>query len=236
MGTLPEYVSIIFVLLTITTYGFILFATYFAFNGKRRPLTLFASAMLGWLLLTGIPAFKGFFLNFERPYLFFFVGPLLLVILLVLIFPSTRKGVLKMPITSLTYIHIVRIPVELCLWWLFGAGLVAESMTFEGINFDIIAGISAPFAGVFLVGKKSSNRITAILWNLICLALVLNIVVRAVSLTPYFYDGSGAELQNTAIFYFPFVWLPTFVVPAVIFSHLASLIQLLKSQHNNLFI
>ena len=135
---------------------------------------------------------------------------------------------MKIPITTLTYIHIVRIPVELCLFWLYSAELVAQEMTFEGANFDIIAGITAPFAGVFLVGKKSSNKSAAIVWNVICLGLVLNIVIRAIALTPYFYDGSGTELQNLAVFQFPFVWLPVFVVPAVIFSHLASLFILFK--------
>ncbi len=230
MDALPEYVSIIFVLTTAATYGFILFAAYFALGKKRNPVTLLASILLLWLLVTGFLAFDGFFLNFQSfpPRLFVFVVPAILLIIYLLINPSTRAGLMKMPITSLTYIHMVRIPVELCLWWLFGAGLVAESMTFEGVNFDILAGISAPFAGVFLVGKKSNNKITAILWNLICLGLVLHIVIRAISLTPYFYDGSGTNLQNFGVFYFPFVWLPAFVVPMVIFSHLVSLVQLMK--------
>ncbi len=230
MDALPEYVSIIFVLTTAATCGFILFAAYYALDKKRNPVTILACILLLWLLVTGFLAFDGFFLNFQSfpPRLFVFVIPAILLVLYLLINPGTRTGLMKMPITSLTYIHIVRIPVELCLWWLFGAGLVAESMTFEGVNFDILAGISAPFAGVFLVGKKSNNKITAILWNLICLGLVLHIVIRAISLTPYFYDGSGADLQNVGVFYFPFVWLPAFVVPIVIFSHLVSLVQLMK--------
>lgn len=230
MDVLPEYVSIIFVLVTAATYGFILFAGYFAFDGKRNPLSILASAMLIWLLATGYLAFSGFYLDFESapPRLIIFVLPALLAIVILLVRKKYRDALMKMPITALTFIHIVRIPVELCLWWLFGAGLVAEAMTFEGVNFDILAGISAPFAGVFLVGKRSKNKITAIIWNILCLGLVLNIVFRAISLTPYFYDGSGEQLQNLAVFYFPFVWLPAFVVPAVVFSHLVSLIQLLR--------
>lgn len=230
METLPEYVSAIFVLLTGVAYLFMLFAAYRSFDGKRYPLTLFACGMLIWLMVTGLLAYRGFFLNYEAvpPRLFLFVLPIILLIIFLLINGRTRAGLMKMPITSLTYVHIVRIPVELCLWWLLGAGLVAEAMTFEGTNFDIIAGISAPFAGVFLVGKKSNNKVTAILWNFICLGLVLHIVIRAISLTPYFYDGSGDQLQNLGVFHFPFVWLPTFVVPVVLFSHLTSLIQLFK--------
>ena len=229
MDTLPNHVSTIFVLLSFATYGFIMYAIYRAYEEKHFPVTLLASGLLTGMLLTGVLAFKGFFLDFSSPpRLFFFVIPMILLIIFLLLNERTRTGLMRMPITTLTYIHIVRIPVEMCLWWSFGAGLVDQSMTFEGVNFDIVAGISAPFAGVFLVGKKNNNRIAAIIWNLICLGLVLHIVFRAISLTPYFYDGTGDMLQNMAVFYFPFVWLPAFVVPAVIFSHLVSLAQLLK--------
>ncbi len=230
MDDLSMHVSVIFVLLTAAAFGFLVFAAYHSFNGQRNPLAYFASALLAWLLGTGSLGYHGFFLDFQAnpPRLFLFVVPMILLIIALLLMKRTREGLMKMPLATLTYIHIVRIPVEMCLWWLFGAGLVDESMTFEGVNFDIVAGISAPFAGVFLVGKKSNNKITAIIWNVICLGLVMHIVIRAISLTPYFYDGSGTELQNMAVFYFPFVWLPAFVVPAVIFSHLVSLLQLIK--------
>lgn len=224
------HVIVIFVLLSIATFVFLVFAAYHSFDGKRYGLTWFVCGLLSWLLVTGILSFKGIFLDFESnpPRLFLLVIPMILLIIFLLVNGRTRKGLMKMPIATLTFIHIVRIPVEMCLWWLFGTGLVAESMTFEGVNYDIIAGISAPFAGVFLVGKKINNRIAAIIWNVLCLGLVLNIVIRAVSLTPYFYDGTGSELQNLAVFYFPFAWLPAFVVPAVIFSHAVSLMQLLR--------
>ena len=230
MENLPIHVSLIFTAVVFTVFGFLFYASYRAFETpKRFGVTLTVSALMAWLLLTGMLTFNGFFENFGMPpRLMLFVAPTIIITLVLLILPKTRAFLIKMPITTLTYIHMVRVPVEICLWWLFGAGLVAEEMTFEGANFDILAGITAPFAGVFLVGKKSSNKFGAIAWNLICLGLLINIVVRAISLTPYFYDGSGTELINTAIFYVPFVWLPLFVVPAVLFSHLVSLVKLFR--------
>lgn len=228
MESLPIYVSFIFTAVVFTVFGFLFYATYRALETpKRFGSTIISSALMGWLLLTGVLTYHGYFLDYGMPpKLMLFVAPTVLLILASLIFPKTRAFVMKMPITTLTYIHLVRVPVEICLWWLFKSELVAEEMTFEGANFDILAGITAPFAGVFLVGKKSNNKFAAIVWNLICLGLLLNIVIRAISLTPYFYDGSGGELVNTAVFYVPFVWLPLFVVPAVLFSHLVSLMKL----------
>jgi len=37
------------------------------------------------------------------------------------------------------------------------------------------------------------------------------------------------EQPNRAVLYFPFIWLPSVVIPIFIFSHLAAFWQLLKS-------
>jgi len=60
-----------------------------------------------------------------------------------------------MSLTTLTYVHIVRIPVEIVLWWSFLKGRIPVAITFEGMNFDILSGISAPFTALFLLEKKS---------------------------------------------------------------------------------
>ena len=230
MESLPIYVSVIFTAVVFTVFGFLFYATYRAFQTpKRFGSTVTSTVLMGWLFITMVLSGKGFFLDYSSPpRLMFFVAPIGIFIIALLVLPSTRAFVLKMPITTLTYIHLVRVPVEICLWWLFKAELVGEEMTFEGANFDILVGITAPFAGVFLVGKKSHNKFAAIAWNLIGFGLLLNIVIRAIALTPYFYDGSGTEFVNTGLFYVPFIWLPLFVVPAVLFSHLVSLVKLLK--------
>ncbi|TAH22438.1 MAG: hypothetical protein EAZ08_00730 [Cytophagales bacterium] len=51
-----------------------------------------------------------------------------------------------MPLKNLIYLNIVRIPVEIILFWLFVNKAIPELMTFEGRNLDIIAGITAPTA------------------------------------------------------------------------------------------
>jgi len=225
MEDLPPFVSGIFIAVAAPVYGFLMYAMYRSMVvPKRNSVTLAASFFLLWLLVTGVLAFDGYFLNYDAtpPRLIVFVAGMILLVMVVLI--VFKNYIKRIPLATLTYIHIVRIPVELCLWWLFEAGMVAEEMTFEGMNYDILAGISAPFAAVFLVGRKTVNRVPVILWNVICLGLLLNIVIRAIWLTPYFYEGPG--IANTGVFYFPFVWLPLFVVPAVFFSHLASLVKL----------
>ena len=79
---------------------------------------------------------------------------------------------------------ICKIPVELVLFWLFIHKAVPQLMTFEGRNFDIIAGITAPIIAYFSFTKKMIGRKIILLWNLICLALLINIVVYALLSAP----------------------------------------------------
>ena len=139
---------------------------------------------------------------------------------------------MDIPITTLHYMHIIRVPVEMVLWWLSVAAVIPSIMTFEGSNLDIISGISAPFAAVFMVGSRSKNKIGGVIWNLLALGLLVNIVYIAISHSPYFYEGTAEVPVNTGVLYFPYILLPTLVVPTVLFAHLVALVQLIfKKDH-----
>jgi len=99
-------------------------------------------------------------------------------------------------------------------------------MTFEGTNFDILAGISAPFIAYFAFEKKLLNLNLVLIWNIISLGLLLNIVVKAMLSAPSPIQKIAFEQPNIAILYFPFCWLPTFIVPIVLFSHLVAVRKL----------
>ena len=142
---------------------------------------------------------------------------------------------MEIPITTLHYLHIIRVPVEMVLFWLSIELVVPKIMTFEGANFDIISGISAPFAAVFMVGTRSKTKTGAVIWNLLALALLANIVFIAISHTPYFYTATTEVPANLAVFFFPYLLLPCFVVPAVLFAHLVSLNQLLFKKDQGQF-
>ncbi len=101
-------------------------------------------------------------------------------------------------------------------------------MTFEGRNFDILAGITAPIIAYLAFTQKKISRNGLLIWNFICLALLANIVVNAFLSVPSPVQQFAFDQPNIAILYVPFSWLPTFVVPVVLFAHLASIQQLLK--------
>jgi hypothetical protein len=134
----------------------------------------------------------------------------------------------SLPLKLLTYLNVVRILVELVLYALFVFKAIPELMTFEGRNFDILAGISAPFVAYFGFTRLRIGRKALLAWNIICLGLLLNIVVNALLSAPSPVQRFAFEQPNIAILYFPFSWLPAFIVPVVLFGHLVSIRQLYR--------
>jgi hypothetical protein len=117
--------------------------------------------------------------------------------------------------------------VEIVLLWLFFAGTVPQSMTFEGRNFDILSGILSPVVWFFAFRRGRKNRWLLIAYNVLALGLLFNIVSIAVRAMPSpAFDISSGQ-PNLAVAYFPYIWLPAIVVPIVLFSHLAALWKLL---------
>ncbi len=228
MEDIPGYVSATFVAIVIAVLGFIYYAVNAATPGKKNITpSIVITLLLGWLFFVSLQTFNGYFTNLSgTPRLPMFAGITGIIILLLFVWPRSRVILMNMPITTLHYIHIVRVPIEMVLWWLAVSQAIPLDMTFEGRNLDIISGISAPFAAVFMVGTRSKSRIGAIIWNLIALALLFNIVRMAISYMPYFFTPSGNEVANLGVFYFPYVLLPTFIVPSILFCHLVSIYQL----------
>ncbi len=216
------HVPIVFVLTTLLT----VFLFYIASNRSRMFLILTAV----WMLLQAVIAFNGFYQNTVSfpPRLIFLAPPTLIVIALLFVTQKGKKFLDRLNPEMLTILHIIRVPVELVLYWLFLQGSVPELMTFEGRNFDILSGFSAPFVYYFGYIKKQMSKPVVVIWNFVCLGLLGNIVSNAVLSTPYPFQQLAFDMPNTAILNFPYVWLPCIVVPIVLLAHLASLRHLFK--------
>ena len=182
-----------------------------------------------WMLLLAGLAFSGFFsyyLDAMPPRFPLVILPPLLGILLLFMTPWGRTFLDSLPLSTLTYLHVVRIPVELILFGLFVYGTIPELMTFEGRNWDILAGITAPIVAYWGIQKGKMNRSALLAWNMLCLGLLFNIVVHAILALPTPLQQIAFDQPNRAVIYFPYIWLPGVIVPLVLFSHLASIRQL----------
>jgi hypothetical protein len=119
--------------------------------------------------------------------------------------------------------------MEIVLWLTFVDNIIPIQMTFEGLNYDILVGLTAPVVACFCFTIKKWSRTVAIIWNFFGLALLLNIVVISVLSAPVPFRVFMNEPANTFVAQLPFVWLPAFVVPVAYWMHILSLKQLLTA-------
>lgn len=226
MNNLPFYIPITFILITLVTLAFL----YFATNKSKTVLII----CLVWLIFQALLGNNEFYLitdTIPPRFLVLLLPPLVTIILLF----TLKKGQLfldKMNVPILTLLHVVRVPVEIVLFWLFIHQMVPELMNFEGRNFDIISGITASIIFYFGYYRKRLNPKIILLWNFLCIGLLLNIVIHAVLSAPFPFQQLAFEQPNIAVLYFPFNWLPAFVVPVVLFSHLVCIRQLLTAKRS----
>ncbi len=222
MENVSSFLSVSFIVITILTVA----QFYKASNNSKNVLIILGI----WMFLQMFVGLTGFYTNTTAfpPRLILLALPTIIFIVALFSNKSGRSFIDSLNLKDLTLLHTARIFVELVLFGLFAAKAVPKIMTFEGSNFDIFAGLTAPIIYYFGFVIKNSGKMPLILWNLVCIVLLINIVSIAVLSAPTFLQKYGFEQPNIAIAYFPFLWLPSVVVPLVLFSHLAALRQLIK--------
>lgn len=232
MQHLPVYVYIVFAITFVLTVGLFYKAT-----GYAKP---FLTVLIVWVTLQSILGLKGFYSDANTSTARFpllFLPPLLALIFRFI----TKKGrvfIDKLDMPTLTLLSVIRIPVELVLFWLFVHKSIPEAMTFHGRNFDIFSGLTAPLVYYFGFKKHQISYKLMLVWNFICVALLINVVANAILSLPGRYASFGYDQPNVALCYFPFLLLPACIVPLVMFSMLASIRQLLikikkeKAEHS----
>lgn len=187
-----------------------------------------------WLGIQALLSLIGVYRNYPNAVppkiVLFGVFPMLLINILLFAIPKIRRHILTFSLIPLTQIHLIRIPVEFALYFLFLNKAIPEIMTFEGSNFDILSGITAPIVLYFY--KKGMSPYLFICWHLICLGLLGNIVYTAIFSGIGPIQKYGFDQPNVAVLFFPFSWLPSFIVPAVLFSHVSSIMILLHRINN----
>jgi len=219
---LPIYISVLFIIAALLTVYLFYRATH------KSDLTFIVLA--SWLMIQAIISLKGFYTdtNTIPPPIALLIAPPVLLILLLFITKKGRTYIDGLDAGRLTYTHVVRVLVEFGLIVLYNHKLIPALMTVEGRNFDIFSGITAPLVASFGYGKKRLSVKLLLTWNFICLVLVLNVVINGILSVPSAFQQFAFDQPNIAILYFPFSWLPSFIVPIVIFSHLVCIRQLVK--------
>ena len=190
------------------------------------------SLILAWMAITAYLGISGFYqvVGSIPPRFIFLLGPGILAVLLTFATPKGRALARKFSLKWLTVLHIIRVPVEIVLYLLFLQGLVPIYMTFEANNLDILSGITAPIIYYLVFIKNWMGKKWLLIWNFICLGLLINILTIAILSAQTPLQQMAFDQPNIGVTFFPYVWLPTVVVPIVLFSHLASIFKLVSKK------
>jgi hypothetical protein len=235
LSNLPIFIPVFFGLTTVLTIFLFLRSVetppqYMERSGIPSIGKNVLGVLVAWSVLQMAISWSGFYQQTDTlpPRFLLAVVPTLLLIIGLFSSKNGQKFIESLDLKALTYLHIVRIPVELTLLWLYQQETIPELMTFEGRNFDIFSGITAPFIAYFGFTKKTLSSSIIIVWNVLCLLLLFNIVITAALSVQTPLQQFGFDQPNRAILFFPFVWLPSVIVPLVLFAHLVTLKRLLK--------
>lgn len=236
IDNLPIYISMTFGLTTLVSLQLFIWTIRNSNSEQTQKMAtpIFIGLTL-WLTIQAVLTYKNVYNSdtnsFPPKIMLIGILPTILTIIFLFATSKGRQFMDSLPLKNLTYLNIVRIPVEIVLFWLFLNKAIPELMTFEGRNFDILAGLSAPIIAYFGLTKTILSRKTILLWNFICLGLLANIVVNALFSAPSPIQKFAFDQPNIAILNFPFSWLPTFIVPIVLFGHLTSIRQLIRCKN-----
>jgi hypothetical protein len=135
-----------------------------------------------------------------------------------------RRLLTEVPSWQPVALQTFRLGVELAFWRLHVEGFAPVQVTFEGRNFDVLIGLTAPVVAIGIATGWVGPRIT-VAWNLLGLAMLFNAIGTVATSTPgpLHLDWPGEPF--TAIATWPVIWIPAFLAPAAIFLHFVSIGQ-----------
>jgi len=235
---IPAFIKLSFITLTLALFVALLLGLNYSLKKLEKPKRKACVAKTGiviilWFCITGFLTVQGFFSQWDKvpPRVFLAV----VVPVISILFIARRKGftelINQIPQEWIVYLQSFRILIEVILWMLFIEKIIPIQMTFEGLNFDVVTGITALLVGYYGFQKGKLSKSVLIGWNVLGLVLVTTIVIIAALSTPFPFRVFMNEPANTMIAHLPFIWLPAFVVPVAYFLHVVSLKQLMSKNN-----
>jgi hypothetical protein len=205
---------IFFVVTTLVTLGLLI-------GMLKRTVPAVVYVLPLWLAATGLAAAEGWLAFGPLPprVMLLIVASTLLTVFIA--FSSVGARIADaVPLWQLIGFQAFRISVEIFLAWGYHDGIVPVQMTMEGRNFDVLTGLSACLVSYLLMRGVAGKRV-ALAWNLAGLALLINIVAIAALSMPTPLRKFMSEPSSAFVSLAPYLWLPTFLVQAALFGHLA---------------
>jgi D-alanyl-D-alanine-carboxypeptidase/D-alanyl-D-alanine-endopeptidase len=133
--------------------------------------------------------------------------------------PVGRRLAAGIPLAILVGVQSFRLPLELIMHRAYEAGLMPKQMSYSGLNFDILTGITALVVAV-LYGTGRAGLRTVRAWNLLGTVLLVNIITIAWLSAPTPWRVFREGPANTWVATEPYIWLPAVMVAFAILGHI----------------
>lgn len=210
-----------FVVIPVVLLFLLLWATAAAYRQRERAVMIMTVDLCAtaWMAGTWMAASTGVLRQWDAtppPFALLVIGILALTVLLALS-PFGRRLATTVPLWALILVQAFRFPLEVAMHQMYERGVMPVQMSYSGRNFDIITGVTAGI--VAMVVRSGRGRSLAFLWNVMGLALVVNVATVGILSTPRF-RYFGDDRLNIWITYPPYVWLPAVMVLAAVAGHL----------------
>jgi len=203
-------------------------------SGSRNRIVIGSALGIAlWQIFTAILAYSGLLrATSSHPPL----EPLLPVTALAILIAVSRSGGFSeiaraIPIWQPIAFQSFRIVVEYLFYRLFIEGDAPVQVTFEGRNFDIFVGFTAPFVALAVCFRWIGKR-GIIAWNLLGLLVLINTIVTVITSTPGPLHLNWPGEPFVAFGTWPVIWIPSFYAPLAIFLHVLSIRQAMRLEIN----
>jgi len=189
-------------------------------SAARRAAVIVGADAAAWMALTWAAAMSGILQQWDLrppPFLFVILGTI--VISLIFAFGGVGTRIAQyLPLWALVAVQSFRLPLELAMHALSERGIMPIQMSYSGRNFDIVTGATAILVAMLVKAGYGGPRLVMV-WNVLGLALLVNVVSVAIASMPLL-RLFGDDRVVTFVTYPPFVWLPAVMVLAALAGHL----------------
>lgn len=193
---------------------------------NKKTLYWYATAISIWMLYVIEVSSSGFLADFSLPpkVVVFVILPAFVFTAIFFSLKRFNATIAAFPIALTVYYQTFRVIVELLILGLYKEGIGPELVTFEGRNFDILAGLTAPIVGYLAYSKKVISHKAVIAWNIVGLLLLANIVFifQSLLIKPEMWGFSEipVSLDFTRP---PYILIAAVFMPSAVFMHVFSI-------------
>ena len=168
-----------------------------------------------WLVFTAGLGYSGFIQDWNAmpPRFLAVIVPMVVGWVWLALHPAVGQFARTLSLRWLTGVQTFRFAAEAFIWFAVVEGAMPELLTFHGAgrNFDILTPILASVLAVALPGREVALRRWVWAFNVVGLALLVNVVAIAILSSPQFLL-IPADPPNAIFAGFPGVWLPAVMV------------------------